>query len=129
MNPRTRGGLFGGLLAVGLAAVLVAVLYVVVFPREAATVLKIVLAILALVLVGEIVLLVVGRSKAFDEDGEWRDWQEETKAAARELLLRCPTCGNTFPVMDTGERPLRHTCPHCGRIGILRESVDPAPGA
>lgn len=131
MNHRTRVALFGILLAVAIAAILVAVLYTLWYPRQAPTVLKIVVAVLFVALLGEIWLLVAGRGQRFDEEGEWRDWQSETAAASRELLLRCTTCGNTFPVIDTGERPLRHTCPHCGRVGVLKEPApaDAPPGA
>lgn len=33
--------------------------------------------------------------------------------------LRCEACGTTFDVPDTGQRPLVHVCPGCGRKGVL----------
>ena len=35
------------------------------------------------------------------------------------LHLRCGECGTTFDVPDTGQRPLTHVCPGCGRNGTL----------
>ena len=35
------------------------------------------------------------------------------------LHLRCGTCGTTFDVPDTGQRPLVHVCPGCGHKGLL----------
>lgn len=52
----------------------------------------------------------------------------------RTLTLRCSDCGTVFDISDTGDRPLRHTCPGCGAEGMLREegaapmlAADPAP--
>lgn len=38
------------------------------------------------------------------------------------LHLRCGECGTTFDVVETGERPLAHVCPGCGRKGVLTEA-------
>lgn len=82
--------------------------------------------VIGLALAGELVLLVWGEQRRFDEaGGEWYDWEKEGKRA-EELLLRCPSCKQTFSLLDTGERPLRHSCPHCGRAGVLREPRAPA---
>lgn len=81
--------------------------------------------VLVLALAGEIFLLVWGENKEFDEDGDWYEWEDEA-TPVDELLLRCPGCSETFTVSDSGERPLRHECPHCGRAGVIRGA---APGA
>lgn len=46
----------------------------------------------------------------------------ETAAApaVTERTLRCGGCRNLFTFHDTGVRPLRQACPHCGREGELR---------
>lgn len=38
----------------------------------------------------------------------------------RRLKLRCGGCKEVFVIEDTGERPLRRPCPHCGRMGEIR---------
>jgi predicted RNA-binding Zn-ribbon protein involved in translation (DUF1610 family) len=40
--------------------------------------------------------------------------------APRRLKLRCGGCKEVFVIEDTGERPLRRPCPHCGRMGEIR---------
>lgn len=54
---------------------------------------------------------------------EWYDddWEadEEVEAVPETITLRCPRCTNAFNVVDTGERPLRHICPHCSAKGLF----------
>ncbi|HWG89233.1 MAG TPA: hypothetical protein VNZ52_00140 [Candidatus Thermoplasmatota archaeon] len=84
------------------------------------------LALLALALAAELVLLVWGDSREFDRNGEWYDWEKEAnRAGARDVLLRCTGCNKTFPVKDTGERPLRTQCTHCGKSGVLKATAAP----
>jgi predicted RNA-binding Zn-ribbon protein involved in translation (DUF1610 family) len=45
------------------------------------------------------------------------------------LHLRCESCGTTFDVPDTGERPLVHVCPGCGRKGILSATLERVDGS
>lgn len=42
-----------------------------------------------------------------------------THAPRHPVDLRCPECDNVFTVDDTGERPLRTTCAHCGAEGLV----------
>lgn len=50
------------------------------------------------------------------------------QATAATITLKCGNCGTVFDLADTGERPLRHTCPGCGAEGELKEEVaEPAP--
>lgn len=44
----------------------------------------------------------------------------EARKPLRKLKLRCGACQTVFVVEDFGERPLRHSCPGCGRAGELR---------
>lgn len=37
----------------------------------------------------------------------------------RKLKLRCGGCKEIFSIDDSGERPLRRGCPHCGRMGQI----------
>lgn len=54
----------------------------------------------------------------------------KAEAAPQAITLKCGSCGTTFDVQDTGERPLRHTCPGCGAEGVLtEEELGPAPAA
>lgn len=41
-------------------------------------------------------------------------------APAKRLRLRCGGCKEIFAIDDSGERPLRRPCPHCGRTGEIR---------
>lgn len=41
-------------------------------------------------------------------------------APPKRLKLRCGACKNVFALDDTGERPLRHRCPSCGKLGEIR---------
>ncbi len=36
------------------------------------------------------------------------------------ISLKCPACGTQFDVEDDGERPLKTTCPGCGKSGKLK---------
>ena len=40
-------------------------------------------------------------------------------APVKKLKLRCGGCKEVFSIEDTGERPLKRACPHCGRIGKI----------
>lgn len=44
----------------------------------------------------------------------------ESDVEAEVISLKCPACATKFSVEDTGERPLKATCPGCGRSGRLR---------
>lgn len=35
-------------------------------------------------------------------------------AQANQLQVNCANCSRVYAVADSGERPLYHTCPHCG---------------
>jgi len=37
----------------------------------------------------------------------------------KKLKLRCGGCKEVFTIEDSGERPLRRACPHCGRMGQI----------
>ena len=37
----------------------------------------------------------------------------------KKMKLRCGGCKEVFSIEDTGERPLRRACPHCGRMGQI----------
>lgn len=41
-------------------------------------------------------------------------------ATHKRLRLRCGGCKEVFAIDDSGERPLRRPCPHCGRTGEIR---------
>lgn len=41
-------------------------------------------------------------------------------APVKKLKLRCGGCREVFSIDETGERPLRRPCPHCGRVGEVR---------
>ncbi|HHF56165.1 MAG TPA: hypothetical protein ENL42_04535 [Thermoplasmatales archaeon] len=34
--------------------------------------------------------------------------------------VMCSQCHTTFTISDTGVRPLKYTCPNCGKEGVLR---------
>mgnify|MGYP002394882614 CR=1 FL=1 len=46
---------------------------------------------------------------------------EEEKPERKDLKVRCPACSNIFKVEDTGERPLKMTCTHCGATGMIEK--------
>lgn len=49
--------------------------------------------------------------------------EEEEEAPAEDLpaiSLKCPACGTQFDVEDDGQRPLKTTCPGCGKSGKLK---------
>lgn len=37
----------------------------------------------------------------------------------KKIKLRCGGCKEIFSIEDSGERPLRRACPHCGRMGQI----------
>ena len=37
----------------------------------------------------------------------------------RKMKLRCGGCKEVFSIEDSGERPLKRACPHCGRMGQI----------
>ena len=39
--------------------------------------------------------------------------------AVKKIKLRCGGCKEVFSIEDTGERPLKRACPHCGRVGKI----------
>lgn len=39
--------------------------------------------------------------------------------AVKKLKLRCGGCKEVFVIEDSGERPLKRPCPHCGRTGVI----------
>lgn len=41
------------------------------------------------------------------------------EGAAR-MVIRCKQCGQVFPVVDTGARPLVASCTHCGKSGTIK---------
>ncbi len=45
--------------------------------------------------------------------------EEEPLGEVETISLSCPACETQFDVEDTGERPLRTTCPGCGKSGKL----------
>jgi len=47
--------------------------------------------------------------------------REEIKIISEALKkVMCSDCKTVFLVSDTGVRPLRYTCPNCGKEGVLR---------
>ncbi|HEV8360140.1 MAG TPA: hypothetical protein VGR28_06770 [Candidatus Thermoplasmatota archaeon] len=55
---------------------------------------------------------------------------QASQAMAEPITLKCGNCGTVFDVADTGQRPLRHTCPGCGAQGELSAAdLGPPPGA
>ena len=48
------------------------------------------------------------------------DWIPPDLPEPKKLKLRCGSCKSVFQVQDTGERPLRHRCPSCGKLGEIR---------
>jgi predicted RNA-binding Zn-ribbon protein involved in translation (DUF1610 family) len=146
VDPRTRKIFFWTLFGISVLAVVAAVSDLFFNPDAAVPVLEGALVVLILALGAEIVLVLLERDRTFEEEMN-AEMQAEPSAgpaapamvgasaaasampASRELLLRCTTCGNVFAVEDTGERPLRHACPHCGRVGVLRSPPAEAPPA
>lgn len=127
MPAERRRTLTWALMAVGLVTIVVAVTVWLTVTKYATTAFLVALVVLLLVLLAELALLVVGEAIPFDEQGDWHRYTEEaTRPAGEELLLRCTGCGDVFTVIDTGARPLRTPCPHCGKIGVLKA---PAGGA
>lgn len=116
-----------GLMVVALVTVAVAAVVLYTAPESARTALVAALVVLVVLLVAELALLVVGEAIPFDEQGTWNKYAEEaTRPPGEELLLRCTACSEVFTVIDTGVRPLRHACPRCGKIGVLKSPARPA---
>ena len=47
--------------------------------------------------------------------------REEIKIVSEALKkVMCSDCKTIFLISDTGVRPLRYTCPNCGKEGVLR---------
>lgn len=121
-NMPPKRTLMMALMGVAFAAFLLALGVTVFKVANATTWLIVSLATLVLTVAAELVLLVWGENRKFDDSGEWYDWEKEAKkAGGKDLLLRCTGCNKTFPVKDTGERPLRTSCTHCGKTGTLRD--------
>jgi predicted RNA-binding Zn-ribbon protein involved in translation (DUF1610 family) len=141
----------GSILALAVAAVLLVAALAVYFlmGEDGAIVYWTLVALVALALLFEVLLLVL-RPRAADAAGAaWTpEPQTDTQPKSepepqwapppevpsglpvRTLTLRCSDCGTVFDVADTGERPLRHVCPGCGAEGTLRdEAAGPAPAA
>lgn len=122
LDVRTRRIAFVALLVVAALAFVTALVATLRAAPDAGTWLLVSVVVLVLALAGELFLLLYGASRPFDEgDAEWYNWEKEAREAG-DLLLRCSSCRQTFTLRDTGERPLRHACPHCGRKGILRDA-------
>ncbi|MHB8585318.1 MAG: FmdB family zinc ribbon protein [Thermoplasmatota archaeon] len=144
MELRTRRILLWTLLGIAILA-LFAAGTAILFPNDSSvSLLEGALVVLLLALAGEVVLILMARAEAPQEpEEEWTAAEAATASPSAaqgpaspapapkplpEILLRCTSCGNVFTVVDTGERPLRHACPHCGRVGILRDvPADAAP--
>ena len=130
MPAERRRALTWGLMGVGALTIAVAVVVWLAATKYATTAFIVALVVLLVILVAELALLVVGEAIPFDEQGDWHRYTEEaTRPPSEELLLRCTGCGDVFTVIDTGVRPLRTPCPHCGKVGVLRQpaSGSPAP--
>jgi len=127
---RTRRILILAAAGAGLVGLLLALSAVVLALDDAAMWIVAGLVLLALAVAAELALLVAGEAEAFDEAGEWHDWEAQAATPAGELVLRCAGCGETFTMADTGARPLTGACPHCGQSGVLRgEPVAERPPA
>lgn len=130
MPAERRRAFTWGLMGLGLLTIVVAVAVWLTATKYATIAFVVALVVLLLVLVAELALLVVGEAIPFDEQGDWHKYAEEaTRPSGEELLLRCTGCGDVFTVIDTGVRPLKTPCPHCGKIGVLKQapSGSPAP--
>lgn len=127
LSLKARRIAFVVLLVVALAALAVALWATLSARADAGTWLIAAVVVLVLALAGELVLLVFREKSSVDEGGDWYNWESQTKG--EEILLRCPNCKETFTLLDTGQRPLKHACPHCGRQGVLNEKPAPSKGA
>lgn len=55
-------------------------------------------------------------------------YKGKPKKGAREIKIvsealkkvACNNCNTTFTISDTGVRPLKYTCPNCGKEGVLK---------
>ncbi len=120
--------LFWCFLGLGVVSFLVAVVATFALPNAAEPWLVGAVIGLVIALTGEVVLLVMGGGRVFDQEEEWYDWEEEAeKPKATQMILKCAKCMRTFPLLDDGTRPLRAECPHCGRGGFLKDPQAPTP--
>ncbi|MCA1814454.1 MAG: zinc ribbon domain-containing protein [Halobacteriales archaeon] len=110
---------------------------------QTGTFLLVILVLLLVTFVFQALVVVTGLKQAPAAQAEgnpaWQQAYSPPRAAApatppamapaeAQLTLKCSSCGTVFDVMDTGERPLRHTCPGCGVQGELSEAdLGPAP--
>lgn len=68
--------------------------------------------------------------KAAPAPAEGQPWEEPAAAPAEpqpaRMVIKCKQCGEVFPVIDTGARPLVAACPHCGKSGTIKVKTDAA---
>lgn len=116
-TPTERRG--NSLVVLGLAALLVIVGVVTAVQdySGAGAVLLVVIVLLVLALVFEGLIFATGAPAAAAQAASA---VPAGPAAAKSVKLRCGACKEVFTVQDTGERPLYHSCPHCGSQGVLR---------
>ncbi|MGQ0534935.1 MAG: hypothetical protein ACT4PT_02555, partial [Methanobacteriota archaeon] len=71
-----------------------------------------------------------GREDEYGAEGAAEEYTPamEERPPAVPLKLKCGNCQTVFTVQDTGERPLYHSCPGCGRQGVLRTPPKTAAG-
>lgn len=85
-----------------------------------------VIALLVLLLAVQVWLFLQDRSSMARVDEAWTPPEAAQDIATpagdleQKMVIRCKQCGNVFPVMDTGVRPLVAHCPHCGKEGTIR---------
>lgn len=128
MPAERRRALTLGIMGAAVVVVLAAILTIAFAPEQGRLALILALVFLVAALVAELVFLLVGEAIPFDEQGTWHKYAEEaTSPPGEELLLRCTACSEVFTVIDTGARPLRHACPRCGKVGVLRAPPSAAP--
>lgn len=139
-DQRRVGSLLALLAAVVLLVAAVAVYFL--MGTDGAVVFWVLVALVALALLFEVLLMVLRPPAAEAAGAAWTpepqqaappaqgetQWAPpaagpEPAPAIRTLTLRCSDCGTVFDVADTGERPLRHVCPGCGAEGTLRDEM------
>lgn len=129
LTVERRRQIFMVLAAVAALAFLFALVPTLLALPSAPSYLVIAVVVLAVDIIVMLVVLLYGETEEFDEDAVWTEEEEryqEPEPEGQELLLRCKHCGEVFPVLDDGSRPLRHTCPNCGTSGILRNLPEPS---
>ena len=84
--------------------------------------------VLLLALLGVQVWLVAqaGRSPSAAPAEAWSGPVEPAQEEPR-MVIRCKQCGEVFPVVDTGARPLVAACPHCGKSGTIKVKAHGQP--